>query len=462
MLCARRRMTRFHILDVHEDISVPGASEVLFSQATPYGLNPLRVGADPDYGGVNRCIEGFLHIVNKATGTLGARQEATLRKILLDVYRMHGFDPKRPETWHVDESMARLVSDGSDGRLYLDVPYAEREDASQLGARWDREMKIPGRNGLWWVAPEAYTGGVTRWRPMTLGRTHPTLDDVIRFTSNLVKLSFMGSDQEAVSKLEVFHKEARSMRKKMIDAVKAGRDIPDGRDDGDSPLGRAREKAIQSYSRYLESVTTGFEFDDLIKYDSTEMLKSVLDRMETLAATGLFKGEPPPFDPDANVWRYKLKPLSSAGKKMFVLFKLQEIFNEAVARGEQDRVLDVIVLDEAHRYVEEKGDDMLSTLAREARKFGVGVIACNQDADLPKAFIGSLGTKVVLGIDRTYWPQAVTKMGLDMDQLRWIQPFKTLAVQMHNNTPLSGVWRAVLLAEPRSMPGVGSVAHPAQ
>jgi len=289
---------------------------------------------------------------------------------------------------------------------------------------------------------------------MTLGRTHPTLDDVIRFTANLVKQSTMGSDQEAVTKLEVFHKQARVLRKKMIDALRDGRDRPDGQDDGDSPLARAKDKAIESYARYLESVKTGYEFEDLIRYDSVEMLKSVLDRLETLAATGLFKGEPPPFDPEAHVWRYMLKPLSSAGKKMFVLFKLQELFNEAVARGQQDRVLDVIVLDETHRYVEDKGEDMLSTLSREARKFGVSVIACNQDADLPKAFIGSLGTKVVLGIDRTYWPAAVSKMGLDLDQLRWIQPHKTLMVQMHNNTPLSGVWQGALMVEPRGAPGV--------
>ena len=127
---------RFHIFDVHGDINIPGASEVLFSEQTPYGLNPLRVNANEHFGGVRKCIANFIRTVNKASPTsLGVKQEAVIRNILLDVYRMRGFNPDHPSTWSIDESTEHLVSDGSDNRIYLNVPIQDKDDAKAFGAR---------------------------------------------------------------------------------------------------------------------------------------------------------------------------------------------------------------------------------------------------------------------------------------------------------------------------------------
>ena len=38
----------------------------------------------------------------------------------------------------------------TDQRVYLTVPYAEKDDAKALGAKWDREAKS-------WYAPPAWT-----------------------------------------------------------------------------------------------------------------------------------------------------------------------------------------------------------------------------------------------------------------------------------------------------------------
>lgn len=38
------------IFDYHGDIEIPGAHEVLFSEATRYGYNPLVLNTDPHYG----------------------------------------------------------------------------------------------------------------------------------------------------------------------------------------------------------------------------------------------------------------------------------------------------------------------------------------------------------------------------------------------------------------------------
>src|SRR3546814_17376735 len=88
-----------------------------------------------------------------------------------------------------------------------------------------------------------------------------------------------------------------------------------------------------------------------MKYDSTDVLKSVVDRLENLNAIGVFKVTPPPFDPYADVWRYKIQALSTEERKLFVLFRLEEIFDAAIQRGEQDQVVEVVVLRSEERRV---------------------------------------------------------------------------------------------------------------
>ena len=430
--------TRFHVFDVHGDIRIDGASEMMFAELTPYGLNPLRVNPDPHFGGIRKCIQNFIKTVNKASSSpLGVKQEAVIRNVLHDVYRAHGFNPDGPGTWEVNEADSQLVSDGSDNRLYLDVPFAEKDAARSLGARWD-----PSKT-LWWVPTDQYVDGITRWLPKTVGRTYPTLTDVLGYANRLLKLSFMGSDQEAVSRLEQFSRHASALTKRQIEAARAGRDMPDPI--AQEAMDKARDKAIESYVRYVNSIRTGHEFDSLIKYDSTEVLKSVVDRMESLRATGIFKGASAPFDSYAPVWTYRLNALRPEEKKMFVLFRLQEIFAEAIQRGEQTEVRDVVVLDEAHLYVDNDDNNILNTLAREARKFGVAIIAANQNADLPDGFLSSLATKIVLGIDEMYWRQAESKMRIEQRMLAWVRPREFMAVQLKENGSTRSDWRWVIL-----------------
>ncbi|ART61253.1 hypothetical protein CBP36_20005 (plasmid) [Acidovorax carolinensis] len=429
--------TRFHVFDVHGDISIEGASEVLYSANTPYGLQPLRVNPDLHYGGVLRCIENFTEIVGQTIGKLGARQEAVLRKILLDVYRLHGFVQEDPSTWFIDGE-AHLISDGSDNRLYLDVPRAEKDSAKAFGARWD-----PSKS-LWWIQTDQYEGGITRWAPKRSGRTFPSIDDVINYANRLIKMSFLGADQEAVTQLEIFNKAAMAMHRRMIREHREGQVGPSLVEEESEALDKARAKAIDAYTTAVEKIRTGTEMEDLIKYDSQETLKSVLDRLETLRSYGIFKNQPPPFDPHARVWVHKLKPLKVAVANMFVLFSLQEMYDTARERGEQGEVLDILVLDEVHRYADNE-EGILCTLSRESRKFGVAIIAANQDADLPPSFISSLATKMVLGIDELYWRSAETRMNIERRLLEWIKPQRTMAVQMKEIRATKSSWKWVVL-----------------
>lgn len=436
---------RFHVFDVHGDLEIAGASVAQYSEQAPFGLNPLIVNPDPDFGGVRKAIQAFIRTVNQASVTaLGVKQESVLRNLLLDVYRDFGFDPERPRTWAVNAYDTRLVSELSDNRLYLVVPLAEKDQAKAFGARWDAQKK------LWWVRTEAYRGELVRWPPAFKSRTYPTVADVAAYARRLHEERFLGSDQNSVAALAQVNRTARTLQRKFLEAMRA-RNREDYADEDEATLDAAREKAIEAYTSYVRAIRTGHEFETVLKYDSADVLKSVADRLGNLQAAGIFKSTPAPFDPSRAVWRYKLNALSQEEKKMLVLFLLQDIFNRAVQRGEQRDVVEVVVLDELSTYTsaqDESGDGILGTISREARKFGLALWAANQSpANVPESLVSSTGTKVVLGLDEMYWNAALAKLRMDAKLLAWIQPHRTLAVQMKEKGTLKTRWWWVQLAE---------------
>ena len=66
---------RIHIMDVHGDIELSGASSVRFSESTEYGLNPFVVSSDPHFGGVRKRVQDFIATINGCR-PIGSRQEA--------------------------------------------------------------------------------------------------------------------------------------------------------------------------------------------------------------------------------------------------------------------------------------------------------------------------------------------------------------------------------------------------
>ena len=430
---------RFHVFDVHGDIEIEGASSVMFSEQTTYGMNPLRVNPDPHFGGIRKRVQGFITTINRVMRALGPKQEAALRNILYDIYTRHGFKQDDPSTWHIDESMARLVSDGSDGRLYIDVPMAEKDDAKALGARWDSLQRC------WFIQTEDYQGGITRWAPKTLARTHPSISDALRMARHILQMSFLGTGQAAITNLEIANKAAAAYQRKLLEALRRG-DKAFADEKLEADLDKAKQKAIDTFTEYANSIVTGRELGDLMKYDSTDVLKSVVDRLENLNAIGIFKAVPPPFDPASQVWRYNIKALSMEERKLFVLFRLEEIFADAVQRGEQDDVVEVVILDEAHIYADDDPDNIINNIAKEARKFGLALICASQSpTHFTEDFISSVATKVILGIDEMYWRGSVTKMRVTEEALAWIKPQKTMLVQLKTRGETRNDWRWTLI-----------------
>jgi len=430
---------RFHVMDVHGDIEIADASTVMFSEQTTWGMNPLRVDADPHFGGVRKRIQSFISTMNRVMRQLGPKQEAALRNILLDIYTRYGFQQDDPSTWVVDDSADRLLSDGSDGRLYLDVPIGDKDEAKAFGARFDGGVKC------WWIAAEQYVGGITKWPPKLLNRTHPSISDTLRMARHIWQTSFLGTGMEAITNLEIANKASAAFQRKLLQALKRGdKAFMDDKLAGE--IERAKKKAIDTFTAYAEAISTGRELADVMKYDSTDVLKSVVDRLENLDAIGIFKSTPPPFDPAAAVWRYNIKFLSMEERKLFVLFRLAEIFEAARQRGEQKDICEVVILDEAHIYADDDPENIINTIAKEARKFGLALICASQSpTHFTDDFISSVATKMIVGIDEMFWKGSVSKMGVTLDQLAWIKLKQSMLVQMKTDGATRNEWRMITL-----------------
>lgn len=430
---------RVHIFDPHGDIDIPGASTVMFSEQTNYGMNPLRVNPDPHFGGLRKRVQSFISNMNRVMHQLGPKQEACLRNILYDVYAQHGFSQTDANTWHVAEGATTLLSTGANNRFYIDVPKGEKDQAKALGARWD------GEKYCWFVEPADYVGGITRWPPKMTGRSHPSIKDALVYARRVLQMSFMGSDQEAITHLEIFHRATTQYQKKVLESMRRGvANADDERDQAE--LDKKATKAVETFKNYVDACKTGRELTDLMKYDSTEVLKSVVDRLENLDSIGVFKPTPPPFDESATSWRYHIKALNIDERKLFVLCKLEEIFSRAIERGEQSDVIEIVVLDEAHIYVDDDPSSILNNISTESRKFGLAMICASQEpTHFPASFISSVATKVILGIDESHWKQTVSKWNVPLEALNWIRLQNSMLVQLKEKGSAKNEWRWTLI-----------------
>lgn len=436
------RRIRFHVFDAHGDMHIPGSSSLLFSEQGHQGLNPLRIDPDPHYGGVRKRVQNFIRTLNRvSTLALGVKQEACLRNILYDVYAIHGFRQDDPSTWLIDESQSHLISDGSDGRLYLDVPRADFEKARSLGvAKWD-----PAR-ALFWVPVDQYVGSVTQWPAKRAGRTHPTLRDVLAYARRILIRSFMGSDEEAVTCLEAFNRAATAYQRRVLQAARRGQ--TDWRDDeAEAGLSKAADKAIDAYTAYVGAIRTGRELDNVMKYDSTDVLKSVCDRLEGMVQTGIFKEQPISFDGSASVLVYDISPLADEEKRMFVTFRLEELYGRQVQRGVQDDWIDVYIVDEFGIYTSVASDpeSIYNVIACAGRKYSACLVCAHQNPTaFPDNFMSSVATKVILSVDEQYWKALVSKMRIEDRLLAWIKPRKSAGIQIKERAGAKAEWRWVV------------------
>jgi hypothetical protein len=431
-----QRPIRVHVIDVHGDIVIPGASEVLFSESTQWGFNPLEINPDPHFGGVRRAIQQFIAAV-KRQKTIGTKQEAVLRYMLEDLYALRGFKADDPSTWiPEDPRVVRQMLAGKEGRLYLDVAWEHLERFKSLikdsqGRKfggWDGELKC------WWVEKDKYEGDLLMWSPRVLFKSSPTVDDLLGFAESKLKALFMGGNGAAIAHLMDHNRAASLFHRKALDLAKRGEVL--SAEDHDAmlkKLGETKGKAIDSYDSFLESVTTGRELDEVLRYNSVDVLTSVYERLQNLRAVGIFRSGVPPFDPRMPVWRYVVKPLDVPEQRMFVAVVLRRIFERAVQRGEQNDVVELILIDEASRFAYGDEDNILSVIANEARKFGLALWCAAQSPEqFSDDFLKNVAFKVVLGLAPSDVGPAVRKLGIEVAVHDKIVPRSMGLVQIRN------------------------------
>lgn len=454
------RPFRVHVFDPHGDIVLPYASEVKFSEATPYGYNPLEINPDPDYGGVRRAIQKFIAAIQKHKA-LGTKQEAVMRYLLEDLYASRGFKADDPSTWIPDDPrMVRELMKGKEGRVYLNVSFEHRARFKELlkdpstgryRGGFDDFNDVPDMRSkkCWWVEEGAYDGEFLMWEPKSLFKSAPTMDDAVRFTERKLKAHFCGTNSAAMTLLGDVNRAARGYHRKVTELSKRGAALdPDEIAELEDGLVKTKGKANQAYASYLDAIVTGRELDDLIRYNSTDVLTSVYERFQNLRAIGIYNPVLPPFDPAAPIWRYVIKPLEIPVQRMFVDMVCARIFERAMQRGVQQDLVEVIVLDEGKRYVsEDSDDDILNKIANEARKFGLGLwIASQTPAHFTDDFIKATGTILILGLAQADVNIAARKLGLDERMLQSIVPRQTAVVQIKNSGILAADFQMVKLA----------------
>lgn len=444
---------RVHVFDPHGDIDLPWSSEVKFSEATAYGYNLLEINPDPDYGGVRRAIQKFITAMQKHKA-LGPKQEAVMRYLLEDLYAARGFKADDPRTWVPDDPRAiREKMSGKEDRVYLDVAYEHRARFKELikdpnGGRFrggfDDEIGIK----CWWVDEDFYDGDLLMWEPRTIFKTAPTMDDAVRFAERKLKSQLCGANSAAMALLKDVERAASAYHRRVSELSKRGAALSaEEVAELEAGLEKGKEKASQAYSSYLDAIRTGRELDDLIRYNSTDVLTSVYERLQNMRAIGIFRSTPPPFDPGAPIWRYVIKPLDIPVQRIFVDMVCSRIFERAMQRGVQKDLVEVIVADEGARYATDEPGNILNVIANEARKFGLGLwVASQTPAHFTDDFIKATGTVIVLGLASADTNMAARKLGIDADSLSRITPQQTALIQVKNRGQLSADFQMVRLA----------------
>lgn len=435
---------RGHVMDVHKDMNVPGASTVIFSESTQYGINPLRVDPDPHYGGVRKRVQTLIETMNRTMRQLGPKQEACLRNILYDLYALHGFKVDDPTTWIIRDEDAQLFSNGDPGRLYLEIPIWEKDHAKSLAP-----IAFDGETRSWWIAPDKYVGAITRWPRKTVGRTHPSIEDALRLGKRILEMQFLGTDQESLANLETFAKASAMYRRKVDEYRRKKINMTDDEKDiFEKDLDKRKEKTMTSMVAYMDKIRSGREVEEILRYDSVDVLQSVIERLESLFAKGVCKREVPPFDPNSLVWRYDLSALGRDEKRLFVHLKLREIFDKNVRLGETQHIRDVFVLDEASMFADDDPENIVNIVVKEGRKFGLMLAAASQNPPhFSDDFLSLVGTKVILGLDEMYWSWCTTKMKVPVELLKWIRLRRSLLVQFKTIDNAQVAWRPVLVPQ---------------
>lgn len=110
-----RQGKHIYVLDLHGDMHIDGVEENVIDftgRNSPHGINPFEFDMDERNGGCGVQNEMIVAMIKKAfLPKMGSRQEALLRQLVNDCYRIKGIDDDDPLTWERElPSMETLLT----------------------------------------------------------------------------------------------------------------------------------------------------------------------------------------------------------------------------------------------------------------------------------------------------------------------------------------------------------------
>lgn len=396
---AQRSGIQVEVFDPHDELDIPGSKTAKYSEATRYGYNPLALNPDPHSGGVRKRINWLLTLLNSTSRKLGPKQETALRYLLQDIYYLNGCYEDKPSSW---------------GKKHI----TEAQRAAYLG-----------QNNY-----------------IALKQFYPTLGDLITYAERKIKALYLGANSPAITNLDKVNKMTAKLRRLVGQLEKVSDD--DEAMKLEEKLEDLKHDAISAYSDYVHSIETGREITDVIKYNSKDVLQSVFERLKNLDASGIFRPNPPPFG-NAQVRVHQMKSLSDDEQRLLVQLRLEELFRTRRDQPTVNDVQQIVVIDEAHKFADEEGDNLLNILAKEGRKFGMGLWCASQSpTHFSEDFLTNCGTTILLGIHTTYWDGACRKLKIDESILRFIKPHHVAALKFQRKAETNARFHNVILSQP--------------
>lgn len=385
-LAARENQgVRVYLLDVHGDLVTDNSltSTVRFSEVAPFGINPLTINSDPEYGGVRRRANSFSLMMRKyAASKPGERQVAVIRNLITDLCASRGIVQDDPKTWN-----------------------GEPPTLSELEA-FARQLfrQLYPKNSK------------KRSAPLNLSIAH-LLEELGALSDLAREYRTEKNDSPSAEAADA----CRQAFAACLEEAFAGK-LPSASDFGDSESIDIPDSEV----RYPEST-----------------LQAVCTRLDNLKAMGIFKDTPPDFVRAKPIWRIDLQPLSDEQQGYMVDLYFEKIFLKHKQLGLYDGVRSVIVLDEAHRFVTKESDSIINIAAKEARKFGLMLVFASQRWEhFPKDIIECCASKMILGADTSAFPMLSKKLGIHEKYLKRIVPKKRALVMARgkNSSGTRGYW----------------------
>lgn len=304
--------------------------------------------------------------------------------------------------------------------------YSINATTTKLGSRMEPTLRrlledLFWRNGFYKDDYRTWTLDYDPWPNRPFPKKYPTFEDLIRFARSKQKEMFMGANSHSVKKLETFLKKSSSLHKKRAKLTAEDEAI----------LEEEKKAAIDAYEDFLSDAKDVNILEEMLKYSSLDTISSVIDRLETLNATGLFKNSPIEFDESKPIHRYDLSSLSVSDQKTFINLALGDLFVRLRERGVASRPDTFVFIDEAKNFIDGQADNMITKYFNEVRKYGCGLWVCGQDIrHFSDDIITNAATKLILGVDRMYSSAFATKLKLPVEKINGIVPKKTFLAEL--------------------------------